>query len=507
MIRISTIFIAICMVLVAASLGLVLYAVAGISGTESAIVALTALTFLILYNAVSMRLRDRSDVGGQITDLSRGTADLARQVAEFGRRLAAIEARIASSNSTNSDRIQSVVGEINELGGLVRQLATTVSAHEDMLAGSAAAPAPVARSELRSEPKSEPEAPIELVAPFEERPAAPPPLAAAPPPPSASAQPRPAPAVQPPTSNPVQTAAGRNQTQLLATLRNAIDENRIDIFLQPMVTLPQRKVRFYEAVTRLRDERDQLVAAEEFIGIAEASGLIGRIDNMVMLRCVQVLRRLMVRNKDVGVFCNVAASTLGNSTTFAQCLDFLEANRALAPSLVLEFKQSTFRNLGPAETENLAALAQRGFRFSMDHVTDLRIEPRELADRGVRFIKVPAALLLDPRQASTSDIHPSDLSDLLGRFGIDLIAERIEGERAVVDLLDYDVRFGQGFLFAPPRPLRPEGASATGGAAPNQAQDTQGSHGSAPPSQGATSGAAAAPAQRITGNAALARRI
>jgi cyclic-di-GMP phosphodiesterase TipF (flagellum assembly factor) len=491
MIRISTIFIAICMVLVAASLGLVLYAVAGISGTESAIVALTALTFLILYNAVSMRLRDRSDVGGQIADLSRGTADLARQVAEFGRRLAAVEGRVASSNSTNSDRVQSVIGEINELGGLVRQLATTVSTHEDLLAGNAPAPAPApipaARPEL--------EAPIDLIAMPEERPVAPPPLPAAPP--------RPAPAVQ--TANAVQTVNGRNQTQMLVTLRNAIDENRIDIFLQPMVTLPQRKVRFYEAVTRVRDERDQFIAAEEFISIAEASGLIGRIDNMVMLRCVQVLRRLMVRNKDVGVFCNVAASTLGNSTSFAQCLDFLEANRALAPSLVLEFKQSTFRNLGPAETENLAALAQRGFRFSIDHVTDLRIEPRELADRGVRFIKVPASLLLDPRQASTSDIHPSDLSDLLGRFGIDLIAERIEGERAVVDLLDFDVRFGQGFLFAPPRPLRPEGASATGGASPNQAQDIQGSNGSAPPSPGATS--SAPPAQRITGNAALARRI
>ena len=505
MIRISTIFIAICMVLVAASLGLVLYAVAGISGTESGIVALTALTFLILYNAVSMRLRDRNDVGGQIADLSRGTADLARQVAEFGRRLAAIEGRIASSNSTNSDRIQSVVGEINELGGLVRQLATTVSTHEDLLAGNAPAPAPVPAPIARQEP----EAPIDLMTAFEEQPFAPPPLPSAPP--SPVAQPRPAPSIQAQTA-PAQTAE-RNQTQLLATLRNAIDENRIDIFLQPMVTLPQRKVRFYEAVTRLRDERDQLVAAEEFISLAEASGLIGRIDNMVMLRCVQVLRRLMVRNKDVGVFCNVAASTLGNSTTFAQCLDFLEANRALAPSLVLEFKQSTFRNLGPAETENLAALAQRGFRFSIDHVTDLRIEPRELADRGVRFIKVPATLLLDPRQASASDIHPSDLSDLLGRFGIDLIAERIEGERAVVDLLDYDVRFGQGFLFAPPRPLRPEGASATGGASPTHAQDIQGSNGSAPPSQGTKSGAtsaatsAAPAAQRITGNAALARRI
>jgi cyclic-di-GMP phosphodiesterase TipF (flagellum assembly factor) len=171
---------------------------------------------------------------------------------------------------------------------------------------------------------------------------------------------------------------------------------------------------------------------------------------------------------------------------------------------VLEFKQATFRNLGPIETEHLAALSQRGYRFSIDHVSDLRVEPRELADRGVRFIKVPATLLLDPRQTSASDIHPSDLSDLLGRFGIDLIAERIEGERAVVDLLDYDVRFGQGFLFAPPRPLRPEGASATGGASANKAPESSVSNGSSNPAPGA-SPATESPL-RATGNAALARR-
>src|SRR6195256_1482139 len=147
MIRISTIFIAICMVLVAASLGLVLYSVAGLSGMESAIVALTALTFLILYNAVSMRLRDRTDVGGQIADLSRGTADLARQIAEFGRRLAAIEGRVTSANSAGADRIQAVVGEINELGGLVKQLAASVATHDDLLAsGVLAFPAPASKT-------------------------------------------------------------------------------------------------------------------------------------------------------------------------------------------------------------------------------------------------------------------------------------------------------------------------------------------------------------------------
>jgi cyclic-di-GMP phosphodiesterase TipF (flagellum assembly factor) len=479
MIRISTIFIAICMVLVAASLGLVLYSVAGISGSESAIVALTALTFLILYNAVSMRLRDRSDVGGQIADLSRGTADLARQVAEFGRRLAAVEGRVVSANSTSADRIQAVVGEINELGILVKQLAVSVAGHDDTLTSGVvtAAPAPV--------DKADDEQQNELPFPGE----------------AASV----AAAATAPADIAGESPSSRSSGQILIAVKNAIEENRLDIYLQPMVTLPQRKVRFYEAVTRLRDDKDEVLTADDFIGIAEAAGLMGRIDHMVMLRCVQVLRRLMVRNKEVGVFCNIAAATLGNPATFAQCLDFLEANRALAPSLVLEFKQATFRNLGPVETENLAALAQRGYRFSLDHVTDLRIEPRELADRGVRYIKVPAALLLDQRQNSASDIHPSDLSDLLGRFGIDLIAERIEGERAVVDLLDYDVRFGQGFLFAPPRPLRPEGASANGGASSNKVQD---SHDSGKNGSGKTASVdgPGIDSQRTSGNAALARR-
>jgi cyclic-di-GMP phosphodiesterase TipF (flagellum assembly factor) len=484
MIRISTIFIAICMVLVAASLGLVLYSVAGISGMESAIVALTALTFLILYNAVSMRLRDRTDVGSQIADLSRGTADLARQVAEFGRRLAAVEGRVTSANSIGADRIQAVVGEINELGGLVKQLAASVANHDDLLSSGVLAAAPA--NQAQDEGQKELPLPAAVDA-------------------GATAA-----VAAPPAAVIAETTPPHSQAHVLNAVKHAVEENRLDLYLQPMVSLPQRKVRFYEAVTRLRDDKDQVITADDFVGVAEAAGLIGRIDHMVMLRCVQVLRRLMVRNKEVGIFCNVAAATLGNPATFAQCLDFLEANRALAPSFVLEFKQATFRNLGPTETEHLAALAQRGFRFSIDHVTDLRIEPRELADRGVRFIKVPAALLLDQRQTSTSDIHPSDLSDLLGRFGIDLIAERIEGERAVVDLLDYDVRFGQGFLFAPPRPLRPEGASATGGAPASKGQDQKVPDSKLQDSNGSGKTASiAAPSidpPRATGNAALARR-
>ncbi len=479
MIRVSTIFIAICMVLIAASLGLVLYAMAGFGISESAIVALTALTFLILYNAVSMRLRDRSDVGAQIADLSRGTAELARQVAEFGRRLATVEQRTTALDAKSQERVQTALSEISELGALVKQLAVSIAAHDDLLA---ATPRPVpAPSNAQQGPR-----PTATDIEWVDAPVLPQPAARAP---------QSGPHIAPDKSQ----SPPPNGQQIMAAVKRAIDTNRIDIFLQPLVTLPQRKVRFYEAVSRIRDNDDQLIAAKDFITAAETAGLMGQIDRMVLLRCIQVLRRLMVRNKDVGVFCNISAATLGSPEAFAQCLDFLEANRALAPSFVLEFKQAAFRNLGPVESENLAALAQRGYRFSVDHVSDLRIEPRELADRGVRFIKVPAHLLLDQKQMSASDIHPADLSDLLGRFGIDLVAERIEGERAVVDLLDYDIRFGQGFLFAPPRPLRPEGIAATNGATDTAKPD---------PTKSDPAGADDAKIEtaRMTGKAALVSR-
>lgn len=516
MIRISTIFIAVCMVLIATSLGMVVYAVAGFNFAQASLVGLTALTLFVLYQAVSMRMRDRAEAGDQIADLSRGTADLARQVGEFGRRLAVVEAKLVSARSSQQDRVQHVSDEITELGTLVQQLAASVAAHEDLLTSAAhsvvrpeaiAAPEPatLAPAAIPTAAASAIPAPA-VVPPSVPQPETP--IVAVAPAPAASTVSAPTVATPEAASVPALAAAPASVTapagpNLAAAVASAVDGGRFDLYLQPMVSLPQRKVRAYEVVTRLRDNADQAIPAETYLPIAETAGLMGRIDNAILLRAVQVVRRLLVRNKDVGLFVNIAGATLSDKAAFAQCLDFLEANRALAPSLILEFKQSALRGLGPIETEHLAALAQRGFRFSIDHVTDLRFEPRELADRGVRFIKVPASLLLAAHDTASADIHPVDLSDLLGRFGIDLIAERIEGERAVVDLLDYDVRFGQGFLFAAPRPLRPE--TATNAAAPASNAPAQQEINLDPGKLPQSPLARIEPA-RVTGNAALVRR-
>ena len=103
------------------------------------IVAVAVLTGLAIYNAVTSRLRDRSDVGSQIADLSRGTGDLARQVAELGRRTAALEGQgdkiVDSAAEKTRTATEAITGELAELGTLVKQLAETVALHELKFAG------------------------------------------------------------------------------------------------------------------------------------------------------------------------------------------------------------------------------------------------------------------------------------------------------------------------------------------------------------------------------------
>jgi cyclic-di-GMP phosphodiesterase, flagellum assembly factor TipF len=454
MVRISAIFIAACMVLIAGSVGVVVYLRFGFTGAESALVALGALTALAVYNAISARKHDRLEASNQLANLARGSGELARQLAEFGRRLNAMEGKVDSVIDRALATAQPLAAEIEELSTLVKQLADSVAAHEAAFAAERHAP----RAAIETPPALNGSA---APAPAQSGIAVPP-VGEATAPPAAPAA---------PIERKIAAFAGLDRDGIIAAIAKAIDASRVDLYLQPVVTLPQRKVRYYEALSRLKTEDGDLVAAGDFLSYAEAGSLMPKLDHLSALRCVQVVRRLLLKNRDIGLFCNLSGATLTDSG-FSKFLEFMEANRAIAPHLMFEFTQSAVRAMGPIEHESLAALAERGFRFSIDNLTDLRIDAREMNERGFRFIKAPATLLFNRVGAASTDIHPADFSDLLGRFGIDLIAERIENENSVVDLLDYDVRFGQGFLFSPPRPVRAEALQGAVGDGKSPGKDT-----------------------------------
>ena len=242
--------------------------------------------------------------------------------------------------------------------------------------------------------------------------------------------------------------------KLLKTIRASLDENRVDLYLQPIVTLPQRKTRFYEALSRLRDDTGKVIMPDAYMKIAEPAGMMPMIDNILLFRCVHVMRKMVERNREVGVFCNVSTLTLLDSEFFPQFIDYMKHNQDLAGSLIFEFGQATIGASGPLEFESLKALADLGFTFSMDKVERLDVDFQVLADMNFRYFKVPADMFLSDLEHTGSPILAEDFPELLMRSGITLIIEKIEDERSVVNLLDYDIEYGQGYHFSEPRPVR-----------------------------------------------------
>jgi cyclic-di-GMP phosphodiesterase, flagellum assembly factor TipF len=250
---------------------------------------------------------------------------------------------------------------------------------------------------------------------------------------------------------------------LLNTVREALAENRVDLYLQPVVTLPQRRTVFYESFSRLRDASGRVMMPAQYLSVAEPEGLVSAIDNLLLFRCVQIVRRLAKQDRKVAIFCNISLSSLADEDFFPQFLEFLAENKDMAGGLIFELGQAAFEQRGSVEARHMARLADLGFRFSIDKVTDLDLDFRELQRADVKFIKISAEVLLNRTGAGEEgaltlgplkDLHASDFAALARRYGAEIIAEKIEEERQVIAVLELDIGYGQGHLFGEPRAIR-----------------------------------------------------
>ncbi len=259
-----------------------------------------------------------------------------------------------------------------------------------------------------------------------------------------------------PTSTPIDGAS------ILDAVKEALRENRVDLHLQAIVNLPQRRTCFYEGFTRLRRANGQVIMPAEFLGAAERANLLGVIDNMLLFRCVQIVRRLSERDRRIGVFCNISMASLEDEMFFPPFLEFMRENRDLAHAMIFELGVRVFNQRTDVASKNMAKLKELGFRFSLDKGDGLNFDLPELQAAGVKFVKVNVERLLEeltpggerPISSITRDIAAEDVPAVFVRYGIDLIAEKMETEKSVIEVLEFEIPFGQGHVFGAPRPIK-----------------------------------------------------
>ncbi len=247
-------------------------------------------------------------------------------------------------------------------------------------------------------------------------------------------------------------------TPAARVVREAIVENTLELFLQPIVTLPQRKTRAYEATLRPATPGGAAISALEIRGAAASAGLSARLDQISLVRAIRLLSVFRDRGREATIFCLISAAGLGDLEVASQLRAVVGTTAAASGGLVIALTQSALRTLGPIESETLDELVRGGMKVAMVDTKDLRLDAHDLASRGVRFVRMPGARLMQAAQGEVPglEIHAADISGLLARHGIDLIVDGISSEQFVLDLLEYSVPFAQGDLFSSPRQVRPE---------------------------------------------------
>jgi cyclic-di-GMP phosphodiesterase, flagellum assembly factor TipF len=243
---------------------------------------------------------------------------------------------------------------------------------------------------------------------------------------------------------------------MLRDLREAIEGNRIDLYLQPIVTLPDRKLRFYDASTRVRTGDDEFMPPGNYLHLAEREHLMPRIDNVVLVKCVQLLRRLGPDSRLKGVFCNLSAQSLLDHDFFPELVEFMEENTSLADNLTFQLSQRAVLDIGADELAGLKTLGKLGFVFSLDRVADLDVDFAALRDHFFRYVKIEAKTLLHDMAEARASIPSSDMTNFLDRFDLKLIVEKVDDEASLERLMNYGVDLAEGDLFARPRPVTPE---------------------------------------------------
>ena len=233
-------------------------------------------------------------------------------------------------------------------------------------------------------------------------------------------------------------------------VNHAVRARTIDVFVQPIVRLPQRKVRYYEIFARVRARPGLYVPARRYMKLARENKAVNDIDTMLLIECLKTIRASAHIERAAPLFVNISGATLKNVIFMKRLLSFVAENRHLAPRLVFELPHTEYITLDAPLREILRGLGRLGCSVSLDHVGAMEFDVEDLQNHHVRFVKIGARTLMPYTRNDRTRADLQKKKRMLETGGINLIVEKVENESDLLELLDFDIAYGQGHLFGRP---------------------------------------------------------
>ncbi len=235
-------------------------------------------------------------------------------------------------------------------------------------------------------------------------------------------------------------------------LRQALYAGHLDLFYQPIVSLPEASVVRCEALLRWHHPERGLILPGEFVPLAEETGLINPIGDWVLREACRQARSWRDQGHSLGVTVNVSPRQLAQPDLPHRVRDTLAATRLPATALCLEITETAVMQLDERVVHSLSALRRLGVRVAMDDFGTGFSSLTYLRSLPLDIIKVDRSFVRGIIDRPGDRAIVSAILSLARGTGLSVIGEGIETEALHSELVGLGCELGQGFLYDPPRP-------------------------------------------------------
>jgi diguanylate cyclase (GGDEF)-like protein len=245
-------------------------------------------------------------------------------------------------------------------------------------------------------------------------------------------------------------AAAQDRLAIEMDLAEALERHELFLLYQPTFDLQSESVIGVEALIRWRHPTRGTLAPEEFITVAEESGLIVPIGRWVLGVACRQARTWHRRGYRLGISVNVSARQLDDDTLIDDVRGALEASGLEPTYLTLEVTETTLMRDPEATARRLRSLKQLGVRIAIDDFGTGYSSLAYLRQFPADALKIDRSFISDiaASKQSTALIHT--LVQLGKTLQIDTLAEGIEDQVQLETLQRQNCDHGQGFLFSRP---------------------------------------------------------
>jgi diguanylate cyclase (GGDEF)-like protein len=239
-------------------------------------------------------------------------------------------------------------------------------------------------------------------------------------------------------------------------LRNALDEDRLVLFQQPVVRLKDQKAVHHEILVRIRAEDGGYILPGHFVEVAESMGVIQEIDLRVVEKLLIYLRASGQANRKLRYFVNLSRVSISDQQWIRRFHSLLHSSGVHPNQLVFEITETAAMSEIDVTVTFIKRLKEMGCRFALDDFGAGFSSFYYLKRFDVDYLKIDGGFIRDLATDEGSRIFVRALNDVANGLDKQVIAEWVETPEALNLLLGMGTHFGQGYLFQRPVPLEQE---------------------------------------------------